>query len=163
MKIKNIILRYFPQIGIIKRIIIALIDHSLPIKASYSQHAEDTYILNIIKNEKILSGIYIDVGANHPTRISNTYLLYRNKFYGICIEPNVELINLHKLIRRKDIQIISGCGDTNKLSIFNNYNIPVLSGFKSETTIYHNALRILSKTYIPVLTIDTIMENLPMF
>ena len=33
-------------------------------------------------------GFYVDVGAHHPRRYSNTHLFYRRGWHGINIEPN---------------------------------------------------------------------------
>jgi len=40
---------------------------------TYSQAGQDQFVLTILKNKT--QGKYIEVGAFHPTRISNTYLL----------------------------------------------------------------------------------------
>ena len=43
---------------------------------SYSQEGEDMILRRIFVNSN--SGFYVDVGAFHPTRFSNTYLFYKN-------------------------------------------------------------------------------------
>jgi hypothetical protein len=53
-------------------------------------------------------GIYVDVGANHPTSISNTFLLYRHGLHGVTIEPNPELSQLHRRFRRRDVVVSVG-------------------------------------------------------
>ena len=42
---------------------------------SYSQEGEDLILQRIFHNQK--DGFYIDVGAHHPFRFSNTALLYK--------------------------------------------------------------------------------------
>lgn len=62
----------------------------------YSQIKQDQ-ILNekIFKNNK--NGFYVDVGANHPTRHSNTYFFEKHlEWKGICIEPQEEMQKLLK-------------------------------------------------------------------
>jgi len=80
---------------------------SFPCKKSYSQHGEDVHILKLIDTLNINKqrDIYIDVGANHPMDLSNTYLFYRKGYRGVAIEPNKELINLFKVFRKRDIAI----------------------------------------------------------
>ena len=51
----------------------------------YSQEGEDM-ILRRIFEEK--NGFYVDVGAHHPRRFSNTYYFYKQGWTGISIEPN---------------------------------------------------------------------------
>ena len=41
---------------------------------SFSQEGEDIILNNILNDKK--SGFYIDIGAHHPVRFSNTYLFY---------------------------------------------------------------------------------------
>ena len=42
---------------------------------SFSQEGEDKFLLEYFKDR--FNGFYIDVGAFHPYRINNTYLLYK--------------------------------------------------------------------------------------
>jgi FkbM family methyltransferase len=55
---------------------------------SYSQFGEDMVLRSIFcrfPNE--FKGFYIDVGAHHPKRFSNTYYFYLRGWRGICIDP----------------------------------------------------------------------------
>jgi len=94
-------LRYYPNIGKIKRFILASLHSHTRVKSTYAQHGEDILVLEYLRGYDKSSGIYVDVGANHPTRISNTYLMYRNGFKGISIEPNSELSKLHAKYPRR--------------------------------------------------------------
>lgn len=73
----------------------------------YSQCNQDK-ILNerIFKNNK--NGFYVDVGANHPTRISNTYFFEKElNWNGICIEPQKDMFELLQK-ERKSINLNYG-------------------------------------------------------
>ena len=85
---------YFPYMGKYKRYFIAAINSWQTVKRTYSQHGEDEFILETLKNHNLHGSLYIDVGANHPSDISNTYLLYRHGLSGVVIEPNLELVKL---------------------------------------------------------------------
>lgn len=50
----------------------------------FSQNKEDLFLLEYFSGK---TGTYIDVGAHHPFRYSNTYLLYKKGWQGINIEP----------------------------------------------------------------------------
>jgi len=63
----------------------------------------------------ITKGRYIDVGANHPTKLSNTYRLYREGFTEIVMEPYCSLLRLHHMIRPNDLHLGIGCGDMSAL------------------------------------------------
>jgi hypothetical protein len=52
---------------------------------TFSQEGEDILIPFFLKNEE--RGIYVDVGAHHPFRFSNTALLYSQGWHGINIDP----------------------------------------------------------------------------
>jgi FkbM family methyltransferase len=53
---------------------------------SYAQHGEDTELLRLLQ-QLAARGPYVDVGCNHPFKLSNTYLLYQQGWRGLCIDP----------------------------------------------------------------------------
>src|SRR5262245_54108902 len=67
---------------------------------SYSQHGEDTYVAKFFAGKR--TGFYLDIGASHPFRISNTYLLYRSGWRGVTVEPIPRLGKLHRRWRPRD-------------------------------------------------------------
>ena len=77
-------------------------------RTSFSQHGEDLFLLEYFGSRK---GVYIDIGANHPLRLSNTYLLYRSGWTGLIVEPIRRLYAKHKRFRPKDIQVNAAVGD----------------------------------------------------
>jgi FkbM family methyltransferase len=50
----------------------------------FSQHGEDDLIATIVP----ASGRFLDIGAFHPKRLSNTRLLYERGWSGVMIEPS---------------------------------------------------------------------------
>jgi hypothetical protein len=70
---------------------------------SYSQEGEDRILLRPFENCK--DGFYVDVGAHHPTRYSNTYLFYRMEWSGINIDAAPGSMNLFKKKRPRDINL----------------------------------------------------------
>src|SRR4051812_46477871 len=76
-----------------------------PVKSSYSQHGEDALVAELLGGYDLSAGIYVDVGANHPIRLSNTYLFYRKGHHGILIEPNRSLLSLLEKFRKRDIPL----------------------------------------------------------
>lgn len=50
-------------------------------------------------------GFYVDVGAHHPVRFSNTLNLYQKGWLGINIEPNLEVVKIFKSMRPRDINL----------------------------------------------------------
>lgn len=76
---------------------------------SYSQAGEDMILNCILLSDK--KGFYIDVGANHPTRASNTYFFYKRGWTGINIDALPEAIDLFQKQRKKDLNIEAGISD----------------------------------------------------
>src|SRR5580698_8519410 len=67
---------------------------------SYSQHGEDLFVRNFFASKK--NGFYLDIGASHPFKLSNTYLLYRSGWTGVTVEPIPRLGKLHRQWRPRD-------------------------------------------------------------
>jgi len=76
-------------------------------RKSYSQFGEDIPLLNLIGNGV---GTYIDIGAGHPIRGSNTYALYRRGWSGILIDPILANIESARKYRSRDKSICALCG-----------------------------------------------------
>ena len=79
-------------------------------RISYSQSGEDLIIDQIfitLGREQIS---YLDLGANHPTRFSNTYLFYLRGGHGVCVEPDPLLQPLFRKWRGRDKLLTCGVG-----------------------------------------------------
>lgn len=110
-------------------------------KISYAQSGEDM-ILNCIFNfQKI--GFYIDIGANHPIKASNTYYFYKKGWKGINIDACPDSIKLLNKKRKKDINIEAGISDKNdnldfyifKDSSYNTFNSEIINDIKNITAL----------------------------
>lgn len=154
-QIKNWIADSFPSLGKYKRSLVALKDTLFPIQESYSQHQEDIFIWRTLSKYNLDGSIYLDIGANHPTDISNTYLLYRKKLSGVIVEPNPELISLFHRFRKRDIALPVGCSDKASLSRFNISKTPVVSSF-----ILNRDVNVHRSVFVPILPIDTLVNEL---
>ena len=75
---------------------------------SFAQYGEDVFVRDWFNNRK--DGFYVDIGASHPTRISNTYLLYRLGWHGVTVEPIPLLCRLHRRWRPRDILVEKAIG-----------------------------------------------------
>jgi FkbM family methyltransferase len=153
----NFLIDNFPYLGRFKRLAKAWFHNVSPIKSSYSQHQEDKYIFEFLQQYDLTGAVYVDVGANHPSDISNTYLLYRNGFHGIVVEPNQELIGLFRRFRKKDIALMIGCSNMNTILPFHISKTPVLSSFSND----RQDLNIFKTHYLPVMQLDAAVLNIP--
>jgi FkbM family methyltransferase len=119
MSIKTYFGSHFHSISTIYHFLTALGDTILPEKKSYSEFAQEDIVVNeILSSYETHKGVYVDVGCNHPTRISNTYKFYRNGNRGILFDPNREMTWLNRVFRKRDIVITSGCSNENAVVEF---------------------------------------------
>lgn len=58
------------------------------------------------------TGLYIDIGAHHPTKGSNSYLLYLKGWRGINVDPSPNCMRAFEKIRPGDINLEIGVAQT---------------------------------------------------
>lgn len=75
-------------------------------RVSYSQNGEDIILAALFG--KKMRGFYVDVGAHHPERYSNTRLLYKRGWLGVNIDPDPDAIRLFKKRRPRDTNLCVG-------------------------------------------------------
>ena len=63
-------------------------DESQP---TYAQCGEDVILRFLFNLLEIPSPTYLDIGAHHPSYLSNTYLFYKTGSRGVCVEPDPRL------------------------------------------------------------------------
>lgn len=150
-KFKKLIIRKLPSSLAIKAWIIAWKDKFVPVRETYSQAGEDIIVERLLSQRSSHGMIYIDVGANHPTRLSNTYKFYRKGWRGLVIEPNRTLLNMHRRIRPDDQHLAIGCGERPELLEFRHAESHVLSSFSREKM---KTNEVNGTELIPVLRLD---------
>jgi FkbM family methyltransferase len=69
----------------------------------YSQEGEDVLFERIFPAKN--SGFFVDIGAHHPRRFSNTYALYRRGWRGINVDATPGSMELFRRLRPKDINL----------------------------------------------------------
>lgn len=74
-------------------------------------------------------GFFIDVGAHHPMRFSNTCFFYRLGWRGINIEPNPEAMPVFHVLRPRDINLRIGVSDAPGLLTYFRFDDPALNTF----------------------------------
>lgn len=94
---------------------------------SYSQEGEDMILRRIF--EKLPSGFYVDVGAHHPMRFSNTYFFYKAGWHGINIDAMPGSMKLFRKYRPRDINIEAPVSRESKELTYYVFNEPALNGF----------------------------------
>jgi FkbM family methyltransferase len=130
---------------------------------SYSQEGEDMVLSRFLEGRK--TGFYVDVGAHHPMRFSNTLLFYERGWMGINIEPSPSAIAQFNLKRNRDINVENGVGDTPGELTYYMFDDAALNTFDNALMQEREAqtpYRVVGTTRVMVERLETILEkNLP--
>ncbi len=87
------------------------------------------------ESKKGYKGFFVDVGAHHPVRYSNTYYLYKKGWKGINIEPTPTAIRSFNLLRNRDINLNIGVASEKGELTFYCFNEPALNSFSKEVSL----------------------------
>tara|TARA_Y100000591_G_scaffold274210_1_gene250464 strand:+ start:82 stop:747 length:666 start_codon:yes stop_codon:yes gene_type:complete len=82
-------------------------------KKTFSQFGEDLFVKNFFDKQEM--GKYVDLGAFHPMRLSNTFLLYKKGWSGTNIDLNPITIDLFNIARSNDKNICCLLADKNNI------------------------------------------------
>ena len=102
-------------------------------QVAYAQCGEDRILHFLFSLLNIPQPSYLDIGAHHPTYLSNTYLFYREGARGVCVEPDPRLCQNIKAKRPNDVCLNIGiaAGATGNLKFYV-FDDPTMNTF-SET------------------------------
>src|ERR1700730_19446246 len=100
------------------------------VNLAYSQDGEDLILRRLFEGQRI--GFYVDVGAHHPFRFSNTCFFHRAGSMGINIDPNPDAIKTFRRDRPSDINVCVGVSDTAGDLSFHFFNEPALNTFDAD-------------------------------
>jgi FkbM family methyltransferase len=130
---------------------------------AFSQEGEDLVLNRLFEGKS--SGFYIDVGAHHPHRLSNTYMFYLEGWRGINIDAAPGSMSIFKKLRPTDINLEVAISDKEEILEYHHFDKPALNGFSSELSLRRaasGAARFLHKTCIATQTLEAILdEHLP--
>ncbi len=126
---------------------------------SFSQTGEDAVLRNFLRNRK--SGIYVDVGANHPIRYSNTYYWYLRGWRGINIEPMIGSKALFDKYRPQDInlEIAVGKRGTSTLFVFKETCFNTMDACLAEKLIKDNISPLIEKRSVDKIPLKEILAS----
>jgi FkbM family methyltransferase len=115
---------------------------------SYSQEGEDMILRRLFEMKN--NGFYLDVGAHHPKRFSNTYFFYKKGWRGINIDAMPGSMKSFNKIRSRDINIEKPISKDKCILKYYAFNEPALNGFSKELSL----LRDESENYKILFTLD---------
>ena len=105
---------------------------------SFAQEGEDIILGRIFGSQS--SGFYVDVGAHHPQRFSNTYLFYCRGWRGINIDAMPGSMASFNKIRCRDINVEIAVMRRRGALTYYQFNEPALNGFSKDLSDSRNGL-----------------------
>ena len=106
---------------------------------SYSQEGEDLIVNRFLENKE--KGFYVDVGAHHPKRFSNTFNFYKRGWSGLNIDAMPRSMDLFKIERPRDINLEIGVSKEKGELIYYMFNEPALNTFSRTEAEKKDGLR----------------------
>ena len=93
----------------------------------YSQEGEDILLRRIFGDQT--TGFYVDVGAHHPKRFSNTFYFYDRGWQGINIAPLPGSMKVFQKFRPRDTNLEIAISEKEQNLSYYMFNEPALNGF----------------------------------
>lgn len=128
---------------------------------AFSQEGEDKILYCLFSRLNKKDGFYVDVGAHHPHRFSNTYLCYLQGWRGINIDANAEAIALFRKTRPRDINVSIGVGEKAEKSTFYIFDEPALNTFDAkvaQNVVNNSAYKIIGERIVKVMPLSQILD-----
>lgn len=94
---------------------------------SYAQEGEDMILRKLFAGRE--NGFYIDVGAHHPRRFSNTFCFYQQGWSGINIDATPGSMAAFMKTRPRDINLEIAIANSKKELTFFIFDEPALNSF----------------------------------
>jgi FkbM family methyltransferase len=132
-------------------------------KISYSQCGQDLIVAFVFEELGILHPSYLDLGAYHPRRLSNTFLFYRGGSSGTCVEPNPKLLDAIRKARPRDLCVQAGIGTDGAREVdYYVMSMDTLNTFskeEAESIARHGRTQIKGVLKIPVLSLPDLFAR----
>jgi FkbM family methyltransferase len=128
---------------------------------SYAQEGEDLILAELFAGKR--DGFFVDVGAHHPRRFSNTYHFYRFRGWrGINIDAMPGCMKAFDRRRPRDINIEAGVSDVPATLPFFVFNEPALNTFDPALAAELNAIdgyRIVRRAELRTTTLRSLLDR----
>jgi FkbM family methyltransferase len=131
-------------------------------RTSYSQEGEDILLSRLLDEKK--PGFFVDIGAHHPSRFSNTFYFYRRGWRGINIDAWPGSMRLFRLVRSRDINLEMAVSDRRETLEFHVFSEPLLNSANQQ--LAHSRRAALGEAEepanvvkVPAYTLSSILEE----
>jgi FkbM family methyltransferase len=127
---------------------------------SFSQEGEDMVLRKEFQDK--LNGFYIDIGAYHPKKYSNTYYFYSKGWRGINVDATPGSMDSFKKERPNDINLEVAISNSKSVLTYYTFNEPALNTFSQELAAIRdgvNSFIVTSKTQIQTYSLEEILDK----
>lgn len=130
------------------------------LNTSYSQEGEDLILKRFFEGKN--NGFYVDVGAHHPKRFSNTYMFYLKGWHGINIDAMPGIMQKFNEQRPHDINVEAGVSFEKDELTYYMFNEPALNTFSKKEAKKKDGLRdfkIIAEKKIQTLPLSSVLKT----
>jgi hypothetical protein len=131
------------------------------VSRTWSQEGEDQVLQRLFESKP--NGFYVDIGAHHPKRFSNTYLFYKRGWKGLNVDAMPGSMDAFNRYRPRDINVEIGVGLTASELDYYIFNEPALNGFSKELSDMRNdpnlGYEVNKIVKVQVLPLSTILDQ----
>ena len=158
IRIKRVLLRLKSYIGVLRRVITG------EANVSYSQYGEDILLKNLM-SEKFdaikYRGFWVDIGAHHPERFSNTKLFSDRGWIGINVDASPKSIAIFNKKRKSDINVNVGIGHVRGNMKYFEYAESALNTFSEKFAAQMEAkgIKCIGERMVEVITVEDLLDR----
>jgi FkbM family methyltransferase len=127
---------------------------------SFSQDGEDMVVSYLFHDSS--EGFYIDVGAHHPQRFSNTQYFYLRGWKGINIDAMPGSMKKFDLLRPNDINLEIPISDKSEILTYYEFDEPALNSFSlplSQQRVRETNYKIVSEIQLQTQTLAEVLDK----
>ena len=134
-------------------------DSAMDPNICYGQDGEDLILNRLLDGQA--QGFFVDVGAHHPVRFSNTYLFYKRGWRGINIDAMPGSMKKFDKVRPRDNNIECGVAGSSGWLMYHRFNEPALNTFDAAEAEYKNKppYQLIDVVKVAVERLDTLLQK----
>ena len=128
-------------------------------RRTYSQEGEDMILQRVFSQRR--EGFYVDVGAHHPFRYSNTYVFYKKGWRGINIDGAPGSMAKFQKYRSRDINIeavVSSASEPLEFYVFDDQAYNTSSNTQVEHALQQGA-KLIAQHRLESLSLKKILDK----
>ncbi|MBI1395524.1 MAG: FkbM family methyltransferase [Betaproteobacteria bacterium] len=131
-------------------------------RRSYAQCGEDMIVRFVFDALGVDRPFFLDLGAHHPTYLSNTYALYRGGSRGVNVDASPAAIAAFRRARPRDVNLNVGVGPEAAELVFYEMSEPTLSTFSEAQARRYEAdgnAKVTGTRRVPVRTFRELVDE----